>query len=1064
MLIRQLRPWRPLVPVKSSGRPRIFPHPLPRALVCAKRFSHDERRIKVSQASVLFENSRHATSDNLIASIEPISLPGSIEGIEDSFEQAILLFTPRFATSLAYDPQFLPKVLNRLFEKLPDFYQDGPGSNHLNVAVAVVDCLPRPCTRIREYTNRPPLSDHGSEGMSYVVSTISELRVASDTLPLTNPNLDETKTLSLRVGNASDIKAVGMLDSEKYMPPANTLNADGVPKQHLEVRIPLASTVFQTGQPGILSLSSWAWRKAEDRYLLEQQSTESPNHVSFQYPFVRALSIKIPLVPLTPPRKIVASMGNVIRQIERDEEYITASQELEPAVSSYFIAKDLPPSAVNVWALVFPAARYLEMESVIHTSRDFPWLRTGSNSMTAQDFDRLWHKPRAFERFHKWSLLVHRGIRLHRVLSGGGGWGKKAGLISLDPDSDFKEPPVAELGAMFANSDLFETNEGMLGNAAKVGDLVQFYICPSNTAAPLPPDMERGMRLEIGIIPSTVDNIPLTEESNDDTGALHLGRVHHHQFGFMSEKGISIATLKQGSDLSWTTSSRTKISVPFSRLVSGRSTRSLLFTSTQGKITPFETEQLPSEPIKISPLDSLHSRKTEITAIETERIPSGQHKLRQLDSLQSGAMYPAFRPLQSGAVLRASRKLKRWATLRELRKQQLEAKQMAKPEEAEESSQHYTVRRRAERLVKLRSQLALPSDFDNAGFIDDGSIITKHSGSLDPSSSGQRIWLNKKEIPKTRAYTFAEKIKLRFPDLRWQKIKGMMVSYFRGTMDKDQRARLQTIHASRDYGWPEIFAEKIKLRFPDLKWQQIKGMMGSYFRGTMDKDKWATLQTIHASVVRDLVTAEQTFVRKVIVPPKSASPLTVRRVRRTRAHSRQRALRATQNLSEAQKQDYRQSKNERVIRLEKRDRWHYENFRKRRAKQTSQWADWKLRKQESGTRFPVYRHTVLHRKVPDGAKASWNLLHTRRRRGRREVKMRNRYEEGLETALIRKHLRMDPIGEGEASSWDTVWLGGKGGDAVKKVETLEMKAKRREKEEKEKEELLDTVKELLKGF
>lgn len=80
------------------------------------------------------------------------------------------------------------------------------------------------------------------------------------------------------------------------------------------------------------------------------------------------------------------------------------------------------------------------------------------------------------------------------------------------------------------------------------------------------------------------------------------------------------------------------------------------------------------------------------------------------------------------------------------------------------------------------------------------------------------------------------------------------------------------------------------------------------------------------------------------------------------------------------------------------------------------------------------------------------------------VKMRNRYEEGLETALIRKHLRMDPVVEGEGSSCDKVWLGGKGGDAVKKVETKEMKAKRREKEEQEKEELLDTVKELLKGF
>lgn len=612
MLIRRLRPWRPLVlvSVSNSCPPRILPRALPRAPVCTKRFSHDERHVKVSQASVLFQSSRHATPDNLIASIEPISPCSSIEGIEDSYEQAILLFTPTFAQALAYDPQFLSKVVNRLFKKLPDFYQHGPDAKVLHVAVAVVDRLPMP-SRLPNGRRRPILSltdhtrlvtDHGSEGLSYIVSAVPELGVISDTPALAPPNLDEIKTLSVFIGSAQGSWVLGMQGSETSTLPVDTQDSEAVKSHNVEVQIPLASTVFQAGQPNILSLSSWAWGQADGRYLLNQKSAESPSHVSFKCPFAQTAVITMALVPLTPPRKIVAGMGNVIRQIERDTEHITASQELEPAVSSYFIAKDLAPSAVNVWALVIPGDLYLEMESDIHAQKHFAWLRTGANGLSAQSLRELWQKELAFAP-HRWFPLLRRGARLHRVLSGGGGWGEKAGLISLDPDSDFRKVPAAEIGAVFADNDLFETHEGMLGNAAKVGDLVQFYICPSNTTAHSPSllSFDDTMRFEVGIIPSTIDTMPFSEDSKDGDGALPLGRVHHNLFGFMSEKGVSFAQLKLNADLTWSTSSRTKISVPFSRLLFiGRwRTNNLLFTSFQGETTPIRSIRLPSEPNKI---------------------------------------------------------------------------------------------------------------------------------------------------------------------------------------------------------------------------------------------------------------------------------------------------------------------------------------------------------------------------------------------------------------------------------------------------------------------------------
>lgn len=79
------------------------------------------------------------------------------------------------------------------------------------------------------------------------------------------------------------------------------------------------------------------------------------------------------------------------------------------------------------------------------------------------------------------------------------------------------------------------------------------------------------------------------------------------------------------------------------------------------------------------------------------------------------------------------------------------------------------------------------------------------------------------------------------------------------------------------------------------------------------------------------------------------------------------------------------------------------------------------------------------------------------------VKMRSRYEEGLETALIREHLRWDEPEEEEVSSWDRMWLG-KGRARVRVEMTAELKAEKKALEEKENEELLSKIKDLLKGF
>ncbi|KAE9962795.1 hypothetical protein BLS_010008 [Venturia inaequalis] len=931
MLIRQLRPWRP-----NSCRPRILPQTLPRAPLCANRFFHYQRPVKVSQASVLFESSRHATPDNLIASIEPISPCTSIEGIEDSYEQAILLFTPSFAQALAYDPQFLPKVLNRLFERLPDFYQHGPGTRSLRVAVAVVDRLPMRNT-LRE-KKAPNLTDHGSEGVSYVVSAIPELGLTSETPAFTRSSLDEAKTLSLLIGDAQESEVLGAPESETSTVPVNMQKIETTKKYNIEVQVPLASTVFQAGQSSILSLSSWAWRNADGRYILEQKSTESPSHVSFKFPFAHTSFINTPLIPLTPPRKIVAGMGNVIRQVERDTEYITASQELEPAVSSYFTAKDLPPSAVNAWALIIPGDLYLKMESEIHASRHYAWLRTGTNSLGAQDLHELWQREPSFAP-HRWFNLFRDGARLHRVLSGGGGWGKKAGLISLDPDSSFRKAPSTELGSIFADGGLLEAHEGMLGNAAKVGDLVQFYICPPNTRAhsppntnaDLPPRVRNGMRLEVGTLPSTIDTMPYAKETEDGDGTLALGHVVQHLFGFMSEKGVSIARVKLNADLSWSTSSRTKISVPFSRLQFRGKTINLLFTSFQGKITPIQNEELFSKSNKIRPHDwrpsdyPTRQRKKWRQKLKQRRLenpvskPLGAEeqllhtihflqvtigRIRSMQICKPIAWADRFRRLNAQlANLSGSRKQAEELPIRHAQPSGRVQRRAAWFERVRRrGAQKYAEelrRRRAERLVDLRRHAALPDDFDYGSFIAGGPIIAK-SAVANKSSLARR--------------------------------KG-----------KDSSTASQRV--------------------------RIRKLMSSLAR-RKGKDSSTASQRVR---IRKLMSS---MLRKVKTDP---------------------------------------------------------------------------------------RYPIPARVVSESTRASWTSLQRRRARGNAAVKMRRRYEESLDTVLIRKHFRLDPVAAKEVRSWDKLWLG-QGAGREKKVETAEMKAKRKENEEEEKKELLEKVRELLKGF
>jgi len=114
---------------------------------------------------------------------------------------------------------------------------------------------------------------------------------------------------------------------------------------------------------------------------------------------------RLPLIPLTAPRQVLHCAGNILRELSSPEDPntgIPASRELESAVDSYLKENPQarPGRKLDIFALITPPGR-----------KHPQWGR--------------------YEGIDPWDL--QSGQKLRRVLSGGGGWGKKMGLLSIDP-------------------------------------------------------------------------------------------------------------------------------------------------------------------------------------------------------------------------------------------------------------------------------------------------------------------------------------------------------------------------------------------------------------------------------------------------------------------------------------------------------------------------------------------------------------------------------------------------------------------------------------------------------
>lgn len=134
--------------------------------------------------------------------------------------------------------------------------------------------------------------------------------------------------------------------------------AEGSRGEGAVVTFPLANTIFETGRLSTLLRNRWA---ATDQGTLQLSSTEQPLRQTVCLPrssSANAAQLVVPLISATPPRKVLACFGNIVRTIEVDGKPVAASDELEACVNRYVgqrITAGGGSGPVKVWARIHPA-------------------------------------------------------------------------------------------------------------------------------------------------------------------------------------------------------------------------------------------------------------------------------------------------------------------------------------------------------------------------------------------------------------------------------------------------------------------------------------------------------------------------------------------------------------------------------------------------------------------------------------------------------------------------------------------------------------------------------------
>ena len=472
----------------------------------------------------------------------------------------IFLVTPSFAAQAANeDGSIFSRVISKAIGALPSDYE---------TLIAVVDRLPKPAAASFEDNGANAhwraqthgLEDYGYEGLAF----------ASTTTPATPLERQPKGVSSSGMGSPALLSGHNKYSSltfnmHAYSQKVFDMLSRTTDKLQLKseisssVQLPLARTVFSTGLPHTLLHGAWS-QTSQQTY--DHLWTHNRDHFAVTLPLVpnfgtgnfstgsdggarqfvgpTTTSLSLPLIALTSAKPVVKCMGNIIRQLGSkwphvdDKDAIPASTELEKTVSEYLRARSIPPQSVSVWALVTPKIIAQQPgEDLTEINKSGERIRMNWAASRPSIGNTMSYAP----------LSMDKGARLRRVMSGGGGWGKKAGLLSLDPDSSY-DPPLEDLVSQDDIPGFMNAQDlSPVGEVAEEGDLIQFFIWPygvdmkPRVEASYPAD-NFGSSVDFGVIPSTVDSVPDDHDPKTRTTPQQL--LYKNHFGALSEGGMAI--------------------------------------------------------------------------------------------------------------------------------------------------------------------------------------------------------------------------------------------------------------------------------------------------------------------------------------------------------------------------------------------------------------------------------------------------------------------------------------------------------------------------------------------
>ena len=455
------------------------------------------------------------------------SLPSSSPADAASDSVPLLLVTPSFAHWIDNSNPFLGSLLGQL-------YPDLPKSTPVYAVAAVIDKLPNSTHSGRLFS--------GDSGDSEFEPSQSE---GLSLLAIQRENVRGKAAAARRIGGpAGEEPDLGIFIKDTNGSKGTTHG----------VGLRLANTVFINGKESTLMGMRWIYNDDVGAYTI----SKSVNLTSCSITSISAAtnpSLTLPLDPVGERRRVITGMGNILRQVSKSTdptsvEPMPASTELETALPRYIKEHNIVDQRVSVWALI-------EKPDLVIADREF----TSTQDRVTQS--------------------LHKGGKLHRVMSGGGGWGKKQGLLSLDPEFSF--PGMARPDGLVTIDQIFNPSadapmempsflaNGMIGEdlsllsqVATEGDFIEFFVglepkhsqdeVTSNTNA------QGSVTYHFGVVANAdeVDVESLNENKHDLVVVPNL-------FGALSEKAITYSQpIVDGTE---TSRSSTKLDIPGCRVM-----------------------------------------------------------------------------------------------------------------------------------------------------------------------------------------------------------------------------------------------------------------------------------------------------------------------------------------------------------------------------------------------------------------------------------------------------------------------------------------------------------------